>query len=329
MDLLTRENFRKLVFERDNHQCVVCNAIGEVCQNTTLDAHHIIDRKCFEDGGYYLNNGVSLCSKHHLSAENGEFLPDQLREFAKISQKVLPTGFDPEKCYNKWGDIINYRQNDRFKFPHTPHLPWSAGVSGDDIIAETLENFSGKRVIVTLKMDGENTTIYSDGYYHARSIDSNNHPSRDWCKYFLSSIAYDMPFEWRICGENLYAEHTIHYTNLKSYFYTFSIWNEHNISIDWDQLVEWCDLLGLCHVPVLYDGIWDEKIVQSIYQHKYDGNEMEGYVVRLADSIPFEEFGISTAKYVDGRFKKALSAQEYGFWLNKHKFGIIKNELEK
>lgn len=60
--LLNRDTFRNAVFERDNYKCVVC---GE----TAVDAHHIIERKLFDDGGYYIDNGVSLCGKHHLEAE--------------------------------------------------------------------------------------------------------------------------------------------------------------------------------------------------------------------------------------------------------------------
>jgi len=49
--LLTRDEFREFVFKRDFKTCVMCS-------NPAVDAHHIIDRKQFIDGGYYLNNGV-------------------------------------------------------------------------------------------------------------------------------------------------------------------------------------------------------------------------------------------------------------------------------
>jgi 5-methylcytosine-specific restriction endonuclease McrA len=62
MKLLKREEFKEKVFDRDNNICVNCNDIA-------VDAHHIVERKLFEDGGYYLENGVSLCSKCHLLAE--------------------------------------------------------------------------------------------------------------------------------------------------------------------------------------------------------------------------------------------------------------------
>ena len=43
------------------------------------------------------------------------------------------------------------------------------------------------------KMDGENTSLYQDGF-HARSIDGRHHSSRDWVKGFWAQIAQDIPF---------------------------------------------------------------------------------------------------------------------------------------
>lgn len=66
-----------------------------------------------------------------------------------------------------------------FKYPRTLHLPWSLGSTSDDKFMSNVEHFNGKRIIITEKMDGENTNMYSDKI-HARSIDSNHHDSRNW-----------------------------------------------------------------------------------------------------------------------------------------------------
>ena len=47
-----------------------------------------------------------------------------------------------------------------------------------------------------------------------------------------------------------------------------------------------------------YDGIWDEDIVKNIYQEERNGDQCEGYVVRLADSFKYGDFRRSCAKYV-------------------------------
>ena len=53
------------------------------------------------------------------------------------------------------------------KFPRTPHFEWSPGFSGDDIRLVNLDNWSGRKVVVTEKLDGENTTAYQHGYIHS------------------------------------------------------------------------------------------------------------------------------------------------------------------
>lgn len=59
--LLTRDNFRNSVFIRDNHRCVIYGNAGK-------DAHHIIERRLWNDGGYYLSNGATLCEVHHINS---------------------------------------------------------------------------------------------------------------------------------------------------------------------------------------------------------------------------------------------------------------------
>ena len=66
--------------------------------------------------------------------------------------------------------------SDYVKYPRTYHLPWSRPTSDDKKLVDDSQ-FYGKHLVVTLKMDGENTSMYEDKI-HARSIDSanNNHP---------------------------------------------------------------------------------------------------------------------------------------------------------
>lgn len=58
-----RTDFRESVFSRDNHKCVMCGNTDE------LDAHHITDRSEMPNGGYVLENGISLCPECHRKAE--------------------------------------------------------------------------------------------------------------------------------------------------------------------------------------------------------------------------------------------------------------------
>lgn len=184
------------------------------------------------------------------------------------------------------------------KYPRTFHLPWSRSRTDDDKILRTTQHFEGKEVVVTEKLDGENTTLYND-YLHARSIDSKDHESRHWIKMLHGMIAYQIPEGWRICGENVFAKHSIYYEELTSYFYVFSIWNERNECLSWDETMEWAALLGLDIAPVLYRGKWDEASVRQCYTKRSSfGGEQEGYVVRTAEGFPYEDFKWSAAKFV-------------------------------
>lgn len=183
------------------------------------------------------------------------------------------------------------------KYPRTPHLPWSPGFTSDDEVSKSVAHFEGKEIVVTEKMDGENTSLYRD-HLHARSLDSGHHPSRNWIKKLHAQIAKDIPEGWRVCGENLYARHSIGYENLPSYFMVFSIWNERNEALSWSDTLEWTELLGLNHVTVLYRGEWNEKAVRACYNPSEHLSTREGYVVRVANSFDYKDFAKSLGKFV-------------------------------
>jgi hypothetical protein len=191
---------------------------------------------------------------------------------------------------------------ERKKYGRTFHFPWSPGATSDDKIHAAVENlFAGREVIVTEKLDGENTTIYADGYTHARSLDSKSHRSRDWVRSLANRIgAEGLPPDLRICGENLYARHSIAYDRLESYFLVFGIYDQEKC-LSWDDTVAWCELLGLVAVPVLYRGEWDEAKVKACWTGKSTaspGADQEGYVLRLAEAFDSADFGQSVAKMV-------------------------------
>ena len=182
----------------------------------------------------------------------------------------------------------------RRKYPRTPHLPWSPGATEDDLEMKNCLVFQDREIVVTEKMDGENTSLYRDGL-HARSLDSRHHPSRDWVKAWHGCIAHEIPEGWRLCGENLYARHSVAYDALQSYFYLFSVWTDRNECLSWAETLEWAALLDCPCPPVLYQGIWNPKLIQQI---QVDPTTTEGYVVRIADGFSYDDFGTSVAKWV-------------------------------
>jgi len=207
-----------------------------------------------------------------------------------------------------------------YKYPRIKHLPWSPGRARDDLILNNTNHFQGKMVVVSIKMDGENTNLYPHTI-HARSTDFlSGHLSRDWIKNLWAKIRYQIPDDWRVCGENLYAKHTIHYLYLPAYFLVFSIWDDKNICLSWPETVKWSKQLGLATVPVIYQGLYQEKLIRNLYTKTYDGDPCEGYVIRLAESFPFYRFHQSVAKYV-----RESHVQTDKHWLRQP---MIKNSLK-
>jgi hypothetical protein len=314
--LLTRDQFREAVFARDNHTCVFCT-------KPAVDAHHIIERRLWEDGGYYLNNGASVCEDHHIQCEMTLISVEAVRAACGITKVMLPGHMYDDQEYDKWGNIVldptrrvkgELFQDesvqkilakagvlDQFipyvKYPRTYHLPWSPGMKDDDRMHRDVSVFDGQIVIATEKMDGENTTMYSD-YIHARSIDSRNHMSRNRVKAFHGQICGDIPQGWRVCAENMFAKHSILYRNLASYVYGFSIWDEMNRILTWKDSLVWFDLFGMTHVPVLYHGVYDKDKIHAAWKDAAKDHESEGYVIRIDQPFRYGEFRKFVGKYV-------------------------------
>jgi hypothetical protein len=319
-----------------------------MCKGPAQDAHHIIERRLFDDEGYYLDNGASLCAAHHIEAEKTLLSCEAIREKAGITKIVLPNTFDGDEKYDKWGNIILPNGTrvkgelfwdesvskiltdvmDQFteyvKYPKIFHLPWSKGIDvrTDRVLSQDqlMEYFEDKEVVVTEKIDGENTSIYND-YMHARSLDGRNHVSRNWLKNASALWRYEIPNGWRVCGENVYAEHSIHYKGLGTYFFVFGIYNEKNMGLSWSEVEEYTNLLGLRTVPVLYSGIYDEDLTRQLYSGKsvFPESLQEGYVMRLASQIQWSQHRYSYAKFV-----REGHVQTNQNWMNR---AVVKNEL--
>ena len=201
------------------------------------------------------------------------------------------------------------------KYPRTPHLPWSQGTTDDDKVLKNCTCFQGKEVIITEKMDGENSTLYYDGKTHARSLDSKNHLSLDWLKSFWAERCFTLGENMRICGENLFAQHSILYSDLESYFLGFSVW-ENNACLSWDDSLTWFKRLNIIPVRELYRGIFSDKAISKLPI----APGTEGYVVRLVSSFELSDFHKSVAKNVR---KNHVQTDEH--WMAK---SIIRNGLK-
>ncbi len=196
--------------------------------------------------------------------------------------------------------------SDRIKYFRTPHLLESPGCLNDDKQLSSEDHFfSMEEVIITEKMDGENFTGYNDGGTHARSLDSNNHPSRNYAKAIWKKVCHDLPKGWRVCAENMYAKHSIHYSHIKSYLLVFSIWDDTNTCLDWDTTELWTNLLGLKTVPVIFKGNLSNKeqlsrFIQNTYPEYVSKapDQVEGFVIRNSAGFKYDDSELNIAKYV-------------------------------
>lgn len=87
-----RQNFKLVCLKRDKNACVMCGHKSKTLEEALeiFDIHHITDRSLMPNGGYVLENGITLCKDNcHLKAE----------QFHATGQ-ALP-GWSPEDLYEK------------------------------------------------------------------------------------------------------------------------------------------------------------------------------------------------------------------------------------
>ena len=183
------------------------------------------------------------------------------------------------------------------KYPSTPHLPWSPNKKSDkkDRIIKSIECFHGKGMIYLEKLDGENTVMSSDSI-HARSEDSPVTPWRTCTLSMHSIIKHKIPKGMFVCAENMYATHSIEYTNLKTILFVFGVFY-HGEVLSWEDVIDWSNKLGLDAVPRIYP---DVNLVHEmpIPDESELGGECEGYVVRNIESFNSSDFLTNIAKCV-------------------------------
>ena len=319
---LSRTEFRELCLIRDGHKCLFCD------ETENLSVHHIVERRLFGAClGQHLDNGATVCEFHHMFCERTIISCDQVRDKAGINNIVLPELFYPDHQYDKWGNIIYANGMRRsigplfydesvqkvlkdggvlnqfspwIKYPRTVHHPLSLHKTSDDKINynfanEILSNTKGN-IVITIKMDGENFTGYTD-YCHARSLDSGNHESRTWAKtYHFNNVSYNLPEGMRYCAENLYAKHAIKYDNLKSYLLAFQIWDKLEC-LSWSDTKLWFELLNLDSVQELYHGPYDEVIINDLFKQVI-AQDHEGIVIRSDEAFHYQDFHKRVCKLV-------------------------------
>jgi hypothetical protein len=186
------------------------------------------------------------------------------------------------------------------KYPKTYHLPWSKGITRDDRVVKNIDHLIGRNVVITEKLDGENTSLLAHKT-HARSEDSQHHPSRDWIKGYWAERCYKIPIHIQVVGENMFAQHSIPYTKLTTYFYGFGAF-ENGYVMSWEDTLVLFKQLNIESVPVLYKGTLKADTIEMLMDidnlKPTFSDELEGYVIRPADGFKTEDHALNVLKYV-------------------------------
>lgn len=208
------------------------------------------------------------------------------------------------------------------KYPRTPHIPMSPGATCDDKFAspETMRFLqSGVPLVVTEKMDGGNVTMEHDRV-HARSLESTMGPWENPLKALWAQVRQNIPENWSISGESLYARRSVSYDNLPEIYMIFGIWDGEK-ALAWDEVEEWAEMIEIPTVPVLYRGN-DYQEASTIWFQKRNPENSEGFVIRHAGSFMYNDFSMNVAKYV-----RANHVQTTADWRNRDDFSV--NSFQK
>ena len=190
---------------------------------------------------------------------------------------------------------------DSRKYSRTYHFPFSEGATNDDRIQFEWKGFLSDEVVVTEKLDGENTCVKDLGVFARSHAAPTVNP---WAKNMqpiwerLKNEIGDL----EIFGENLYGIHSIEYENLPDYFFVFAIRQGDNW-LSWQEIEDYCVLFDLKTVPVLKIGHFEEKDVFPFIKNKIElgsafGGECEGFVFRNKNAFHINDFATNVLKYV-------------------------------
>jgi len=322
---MRRSKFRETVFERDNHNCIV-----PACSKDAVDAHHIIERKLWYDGGYITPNGASVCNQHHRLAEDNVIPPQAFWRWAGVEKTPLPESISHmhRNDVDKWGEPLPappWRQHrSRIKYPSTRHLPWSHERDTDDTAHEQVDNFIDYPLVATVKMDGGNAMLVkdTDNPVRARNGRQANKEHFDMAKqwYWENNLYEKIPEHLQIFGEWLYAKHSIHYgcnceeecedvgPALRDYFQVFGVYDtRYDLWLGWHETTAIAEELDLTlappATPPAYSiGEFDNSYEFWDYAYGLSQNVVnqghEGIVIRSALPFQYGQIEERLGKYV-------------------------------
>lgn len=187
------------------------------------------------------------------------------------------------------------------KYPRTYHLPFSPGTTSDDRIAGDWAFILEHELVMTEKLDGENTCLKADGVFARSHAAPTTNPWAVKMRELWERHKHSLG-DLEIFGENLYAIHSIEYQCLANYLYVFAI-RQGDEWLSWEEVEFYAEVLELPTVPVIQRGIFTEEEISTIIEREMVagsrlGGDCEGFVFRNAGRFHTDDFEKNVLKYV-------------------------------
>ena len=190
------------------------------------------------------------------------------------------------------------------KYPRTYHLPFSKGTTNDDRISNSVENLINTPIVITEKLDGENTSMVNEGVYARSHATFTTSPwSREVRQIHDLKVRNQLEDDLYLFGENMEGIHSIEYNNLEDYFYLFGV-RDNDYWLEWNKVEEYAYLLDLKLVPVLFKGTFNNidelqtKVLELVSLPSELGGEREGVVIRTQSGFYDNKFSTYLQKWV-------------------------------
>lgn len=198
------------------------------------------------------------------------------------------------------------------KYPRTPHLPNSPGMSDDDRRIETLAGLltppggPGVLIVASEKLDGSNVCLTAKNVFARSHGGAPRHPSFDALKALHARLRWQIPDGLSIFGEWCWAVHSIEYEALPDPpLFIFGVRDDaRQYWSSWDDVRQVAYDLGLQTPPwrdapfFSHEAQLLQFVVKEAKRPSAFGGPREGVVLRRAAGFPNSEFDTAVAKWV-------------------------------
>ena len=196
------------------------------------------------------------------------------------------------------------------KYPRTPLWPGSPSKDRDDRTSPNPQDFIGRPLVITEKLDGLNLLLHR-GDIHLRSTDPTGRVNSPWLAMVKKHHAWKLTAPARahihLYAEDLYAVHSIEYGpipqnhTLRAFA---SISQQNGWFDDFQRTLDLAADLDITPVPTLHRGVFDSQrelqdLLDTIHgQDSVLGGPREGAVIRVEASFPLDNLHLNVCKSV-------------------------------